>query len=91
MSLFTKILGDPNEREVKKLEGTVESINSLEPEIESLSDAQLRNKTNELRKQIDPEAPAPLEALLPMAFALVREASKRTLGQRHFDAQLMGA
>jgi preprotein translocase subunit SecA len=90
MSLFTKILGDPNEREVKKLEGTVESINSLEPEIESLSDAQLRNKTNELRKQIDPEAPAPLEALLPMAFALVREASKRTLGQRHFDAQLMG-
>ena len=100
MSLFTKILGDPNEREVKKLQGAVEAINSFEPEIERLSDAQIREKTNDLKKKIQGSdlpaessaeaGPDTLDAILPEAFALVREASKRTLGQRHFDAQLMG-
>jgi len=88
MSLFTKILGDPNEREVKKLVGAVAAINSLEPEIKRLSDAQLREKTEVLKGQI--AEGKDLDAILPEAFATVREVAKRTLGQRHFDAQLMG-
>ncbi|MFC1943581.1 preprotein translocase subunit SecA [Chloroflexota bacterium] len=79
---------DSNERELKRLEPTVDKINSLEPEFERLSDAELRAKTDEFKTRL--EAGSSLDELLPEAFAAVREAAKRTIGQRHFDAQLMG-
>ncbi len=92
MSIFSKILGDPNAREVKKLQSTVEKINSHEPEFERLSGVEMKEKTAELKNRINVTGsdPVTLEDVLPEAFALVREASKRTLGQRHFDVQLMG-
>ncbi|MFC1977742.1 preprotein translocase subunit SecA [Chloroflexota bacterium] len=79
---------DSNERELKRLEPTVDQINSLEPEFERLSDADLRAKTDEFKTRL--EADSSLDELLPEAFAAVREAAKRTIGQRHFDVQLMG-
>lgn len=94
MSIFSKILGDPNEREVKKLESTVAKINSFEPEFGRFSDMQLKEKTEELKKKVSPPyeggVGGGLDETLPEAFALTREAAKRTLGQRHFDVQLMG-
>ena len=85
---LTRLLGDSNEGAIKRLRPTVEEINGMEPEIESLSDAQLRAETDKYRALIrDGESS---EDLLPEAFAAVREAAKRTLGQRHFDVQLMG-
>ena len=90
MSFLTKIIGDPNERFLKKLKPIVEEINKLEKKIEKLSDEELKNKTKELRGQ-SPALPAGrLDEILPEAFAMVREAAKRTLKQRHFDVQLMG-
>ena len=81
-------LTDSNERELKKLAPLVQAINSLEPQFERLPNAELRGKTEELKKRLaDGES---LEEVLPQAFAAVREAAKRTLGQRHFDVQLMG-
>jgi preprotein translocase subunit SecA len=81
-------LTDSNERELKKLSPLVQAINSLEPQFERLSDAELRAKTDEFKKRLaDGEG---LDEVLPEAFAEVREAAKRTLGQRHFDVQLMG-
>src|SRR3990170_1401395 len=81
-------LTDSNERELKKLSPLVQATNSLEPQFERLPDAGLRGKTEELKKRLaDGES---LEEVLPQAFAAVREAAKRTLGQRHFDVQLMG-
>src|SRR3990172_3978123 len=81
-------LTDSNERELKKLSPLVQATNSLEPQFERLSDAELGGKTEELKKRLaDGES---LEEILPQAFAAVREASRRTLGQRHFDVQLMG-
>lgn len=88
MSIFTKVFGDPNEREVKKLQETVEEINAFEPQIKELSDVQLKEKTNEFKKQLSEGKD--LDSILPEAFAVVREVAKRTLNQRHFDAQLMG-
>ncbi len=79
---------DSNERELKRLEPTVDRISSLEPEFERLSDAELRAKTDEFKGRL--EAGSSLDELLPEAFAAVREAAKRTIGQRHFDVQLMG-
>jgi len=79
---------DSNEKELKRLQSTVDSINSLEPEFEKLSDSQLRAKTEEFKKRL--EDGSTLDELLPEAFAAVREAAKRTLGQRHFDVQLIG-
>jgi preprotein translocase subunit SecA len=94
MSLLSIFTGDQNEREVKKLQGTVDKINALEPEIERLSDDQLKERTGELKKKATPPYEGGdgggLDEILPEAFALAREASKRTLGQRHFDVQLMG-
>ncbi len=88
MSILSKIFGDANEKFVKSLQPTIERINELENEFKGLSDAQLKNKTMEFKKRLnDGES---LDDLLPEAFAAVREASKRTLGQRHFDVQLMG-
>jgi preprotein translocase subunit SecA len=75
-------------KQFKEYQGRVESINRIEPEMELLDDAELRSEADELRKRAkDGES---LDDLLPEAFALVREASRRTLGQRHFDVQLIG-
>lgn len=86
--MFKKIFGDENTRALKKLEPFVEQINALEPEIKELSDEELRGKTSEFKRRLsDGEA---LDDLLPEAFATVREAAVRTLGQRHYDVQLIG-
>lgn len=79
---------DDNSREIKKLQKTVEQINELEPQISVLSDAELQAKTPEFKQRL--EQGASLDDILPEAFAVVREASKRMLGMRHFDVQLMG-
>src|SRR5690606_3797451 len=77
-----------NEREIRRLSREVERINALEPEISRLTDAELRAKTDEFRRRLaDGET---LDDLLHEAFAVVREAAKRTLGMRPFDVQLMG-
>ncbi|OXM86350.1 preprotein translocase subunit SecA [Paenibacillus rigui] len=88
LGLVKKIFGDSNEREVKRLWKTVDAINELEPTIEVLSDEELRNKTAEFRERL--EQGEDLDDLLPEAFAVVREASKRVLGKRHYDVQLIG-
>ena len=88
LSSLAKVLGGSTERAIKKLRPVVETINGLESEFERLSDEQLRAKTDELRERVqDGEE---MDDLVPEAFAVVREAAKRTLGQRHFDVQLMG-
>ena len=79
---------DSNEKELRRLQPTVTRINELEPEFERLSDAELRAKTDEFKARL--KAGISLAELLPEAFAAVREAAKRTIGQRHFDVQLMG-
>ncbi|MCX7751208.1 MAG: preprotein translocase subunit SecA, partial [Candidatus Bipolaricaulota bacterium] len=83
-----KFLFDSNEREIRKLKPLVELINSLEPKVGSLIDAQLRAKTEEFKERL--RSGETLEDILPEAFAVVREAAKRTIGLRHFDVQLMG-
>src|SRR3989338_181564 len=90
MSFISKIFGDANERYIKSLQPTVDRINELEKEFERLSDEQLRAKTAEFKGRINGSPSEPLNDLFPEAFAAVREASKRTLGQRHFDVQLIG-
>ena len=87
-ALITQIFGSRNERLVKKMSRVVGEINELEDSVQSLSDEELKAKTGTLRKRHqDGET---LEELLPESFALVREASVRTLGLRHFDVQLIG-
>ena len=81
-------LVDSNEKELKRLQPIVDQINKLEPEFEKLSDAELRAKTDEFKGRL--KAGSSLDELLPEAFAAVREAAKRIIGQRHFDVQLMG-
>ncbi len=83
-----KIFGSSNERRVRSYRPRVEGINALEPEVAKLSDAELKARTQEFRRQL--EQGATLDDLLVPAFATVREAAKRTLGQRHFDVQLIG-
>jgi len=91
MSIIDKIFGNANEKYLKKLQPIVEKINQLEPELEKFSDEELKAKTQELKEKIVGESPsATLDEVLPEAFALVREAAKRTLNQRHFDVQLIG-
>lgn len=80
--------GDPNRREIEKLGKLVDQINALEPAFESLSDDALGAKTGEFRSRFGQDET--LDDLLPEAFAVVREASKRTIGLRHFDVQLIG-
>jgi preprotein translocase subunit SecA len=87
-ALAQHVFGSANARYLKRLEKTVAQINALEPELETLSDDELKARTPMLRERI--EAGESLDDLLPDAFATVREAAKRTLGQRHFDVQLMG-
>jgi preprotein translocase subunit SecA len=79
---------DSNEKELKRLEPIVDQINSLEPDFQKLSDAELRAKTDELKSRLANNET--LDDILPEAFAAVREASRRTIGERHFDVQLMG-
>ncbi len=86
--IASKLFGSSNDREIKKFYPKVEAINALEPEMEALSDEQLKAKTDEFRKML--EDGKTVEDLLVPAFAVVREASKRTLGMRHFDVQLIG-
>ncbi len=81
-------LRDSNERELKRLEPLVACINELEPEFNNLTDAELRGKTDRFKGQL--KDGTSLDELLPEAFAAVREAARRTLGQRHFDVQLIG-
>ena len=87
-NILAKVFGTANERQLKNMQPIVAKINAYEPIISALTDEQLAAKTNEFREQISQGKT--LDAILPEAFAVVREASKRTLGQRHFDAQLMG-
>ena len=89
MNFFTKIFGSRNERQIKRLRKIVEQINSLESQISALDDAALCAKTDEFRRRYREEKQT-LDQLLPEAFAVVREASQRTLGMRHFDVQLIG-
>lgn len=86
--LLNKIVGDSNEKAVKALRPVVDEINSLEDEMKSLSDEDLRALTPEFRSRL--ENGESLDDLLPEAFAAVREASSRVLGMRHFDVQLIG-
>jgi preprotein translocase subunit SecA len=88
MSIFSKIFGQPNEKYLKKIQPLVDRINKLEPDFERLSDENLKKKTAEFKERL--KKGETLDDLLPEAFALVREAAKRTLKQRHFDVQLMG-
>lgn len=86
--IASKLFGSSNDREIKKFQPQVEAINALESEMEALSDDALKAKTQEFRKQL--EEGKTVDDLLIPAFAVVREASKRTLGMRHFDVQLIG-
>ena len=88
MSILTKILGDPNERVTRSFLPLVEKINLLEPEFKKFTDEELRDKTNELKNMIA-ESGGP-DSALAEAFAAVREAARRAIGQRHFDVQLTG-
>lgn len=86
--LFKKIFGTKNDREIKRMRRVVARINALEDDVKALSDNALTGKTEEFRQRLsDGEA---LDQLLPEAFAVVREASHRVLGMRHFDVQLIG-
>jgi len=85
---LAKIFGTRNDRVIKRLVPIVEQINAHEPELLALSDADLKARTPEFRQQL--ENGASLDELLPAAFATVREAAKRTLGQRHYDMQMIG-
>src|SRR3990167_3320371 len=88
MDILSKIFGDANKRFIQSLKPVVDQINSLEPEFEKLSNEELKEKTIEFKKLVaSGQSP---DTILPESFAAVREAAKRTLGQRHFDVQLMG-
>lgn len=88
MKIFDKIFGSYSEREIKRIMPIVKKINSLEPSIKVLSDDELRAKTEEFKERI--KKGESLDAILPEAFAVVREASSRVLGMRHYDVQLIG-
>ena len=87
-NLLTKIFGSRNDRLLKQYRKTVDRINAMEPQLEGLDDAQLRGKTQELKGRV--ARGETLDAVLPEAFAVVREGSKRIMKMRHFDVQLLG-
>ena len=87
-TIVTKIFGSRNERVLRRLNKEVKKINALEPTFEALTDEELKAKTAEFRERL--AKGETLEQLMPEAFATVREASKRVLGMRHFDVQLIG-
>ena len=87
-TLLRKVVGSKNDREVKRMQRQVQQINALEPQYEALDDAALQARTGEFRARLaNGES---LDALLPEAFATVREASKRVMSMRHFDVQMVG-
>jgi preprotein translocase subunit SecA len=86
--LLRKFVGSRGEREIKKIRPVIDAINALEPTVSSLSDTDLQSKTAEFRQRI--ANGAPLDEVLPEAFAVAREAGKRVLNMRHFDVQLIG-
>ena len=88
MSILTKIFGSRNQRLLKQYQSTVRVINSLEPVLEALTDAELKAKTAEFKARV--AQGSTLDQILPEAFAVCREASKRVLKMRHFDVQLIG-
>ncbi|AOE50456.1 preprotein translocase subunit SecA [Kangiella sediminilitoris] len=88
MSFLSKIFGSRNQRTIKRMSKLVDMVNQLESDFESLSDDEIKGKTTEFKERL--EKGESLDDLLPEAFAAVREASKRTLGMRHFDVQLIG-
>ncbi|MEK7598618.1 MAG: preprotein translocase subunit SecA [Patescibacteria group bacterium] len=87
MSIFKKLFGS-NEREIAKFQPTVDQINSFEPQIQKLSDEELKSKTKEFRERL--VKGEGVDDLLPEAFAVVREAADRVIGERHFDVQMLG-
>ena len=88
LNFLTKLFGSNNDRIIKKLQPLIEEINQFESQIKQLSDQEMKQKTSEFKERLNNGEP--LDGLLPSAFALVREASVRTLGMRHFDVQLIG-
>ncbi len=88
MGFIDKLFGNTSEQQIKKIRPLVKKINELEPSIKKLSDEQLRGKTEEFKRRY--QGGETLDQLLPEAFAVVREAAWRTIGQRHFDVQLIG-
>ena len=88
MNMFSKVFGSRSQREVKRIMPLVEKIESLRPDMQKLSDEELRGKTREFKKRL--EEGETLDDLLPEAFAVVREAGKRVLGMEHFRVQLIG-
>lgn len=88
LKFLKSIFGDDNEREIKRMMKYVQEINAFEPQLEKMSDTSLTAKTAEFKQRL--EAGQTLDDLLPEAFAVVREASRRTLGMRHFDVQMLG-
>jgi len=87
-AILRSVFGTSNDRLIKQMQPTVDAINAIEPELEALSDEDLRARTQQFRDRL--EQGETLDDLLVEAFATVREAAKRTLGQRHFDVQLLG-
>lgn len=85
--VFKRVLGDPQAKTVKRLQKRVKDINALEDKYKKLSDKQLSSQTDILKKRLEKES---LDKILPDAFAIVREAASRAIGQRHFDVQLVG-
>ncbi|MDN5304258.1 MAG: preprotein translocase subunit SecA [Fusobacteriaceae bacterium] len=88
LKTITKIFGTKNDREIKRIRKIVNEINKLEPEMQKLTDEELKQKTVEFRERLDKGET--LDQILPEAFAVVREASVRVLGMRHYDVQLIG-
>ena len=88
MSILTKIFGDGSAGTLRRLRVAAERVNVFEPAISALSDGELRGKTAEFRARL--AAGAAIDSVVPEAFAVVREAARRTLGERHYDAQIMG-
>ena len=88
IKMLTKVFGSRNDRTLRRMRKVVNIINGMEPAMEKLSDDELKAKTTEFRARL--EKGETLESLIPEAFAVVREASKRVFGMRHFDVQLLG-
>ncbi|MDO8603224.1 MAG: preprotein translocase subunit SecA [Candidatus Omnitrophota bacterium] len=86
--ILSKFIGTQNEREIKRLKPLVDKINSFEPQVQKLPDSELRRKTDEFRKRL--AGGETVDDILPEAFSVVREVSKRTVRMRHFDNQLIG-
>src|SRR3989339_1077927 len=89
MSFLDRFFGPTYEKELKEIKPIISAVNGFESEIQALTDEGLLERSQSLKKRV--QDGVSLDDILPEAFALVREAAKRTLGQRHFDVQLMGA